>query len=82
MKNLQSEEISEAFALTGTSPFDAVTTDTARSITRTIDSTSSARTLGRYAGEMLQGIGWVLAALYFVGAAGLGAIILFHTFVQ
>ena len=81
MESLRSQEISEALAPAETSPFGAVTTDTVPSITRTTDSTS-ARTLGRFAGEILQGIGWVLAALYFVGAAALGAIILFHTFVH
>jgi hypothetical protein len=78
---LNTDSISEAFAPAETSPFDAATTEAATSITQTIDSTC-VRTLGHYTREVLQGIGWIFAALYLVGASALGAIILYHTFVH
>jgi hypothetical protein len=78
---LNTDSVSEAFAPAETSPFNAATTETATSITRAMGSTCE-RTAGRFAAELLQGIGWVLAALYLIGATALGVLILCHTFVR
>jgi hypothetical protein len=78
---LNTDSVSEAFAPAETSPFNASTTQTAASIARAIGSTSE-RTAGRFAAELLQGIGWVMAALYLIGAGALGVLILCHTFVR
>jgi hypothetical protein len=78
---LNTDSVSETFAPAETSPFNAAKTETATSITRAIGSTCE-RTVGRYAAGLLQGIGWVIAALYLIGAAALGFVILCHTFVR
>ena len=78
---LNTDSVSEAFAPAETSPFTAVTTETATSITRAIGSTCE-RTVGRFAAQLLQGIGWVLAALYLIGATALGVLVLYHTLVR
>jgi hypothetical protein len=78
---LNTDSVSEAFAPAETSPFKAATSETATSVTRAITSKCE-RTVGRYAAEMLQGIGWVIAALYLIGATALGVITLYHTFVR
>ena len=78
---LNTESVSEAFAPAETTPFNAATTETATSITRAMGSACE-RTAARFAAELLQGIGWVMAALYLIGATGLGVLILCHTFVR
>ena len=78
---LNTDSVSETFAPAETSPFDATATEASTSITRAITSKCE-RTVGRYAAEMLQGIGWVIAALYLIGATALGVITLYHTFVR
>jgi hypothetical protein len=75
------DPVSEAFAPAETSPFNAPRTETATSITRTIGSACE-RTAGRFAAGLLQGIGWTMAALYFIGATALGVLVLCHTFVR
>jgi hypothetical protein len=76
---LNTDSVSEALAPAQTSPLAAAATETATSITRSIGSTCE-RIVGRYAAELLQGLGWAMAALYFIGAAALGVVILYHTF--
>jgi hypothetical protein len=78
---LNTDSVSEALAPAETSPLDAAATETATSVTRAIGSTCE-RIVSRYAAELLQGVGWAMAALYFIGAAALGAVILYHTFVR
>ena len=78
---LNTDSVSEAFAPAETFPFNAATTETATSLTRAIGSTRE-RTVGRFAMELLQGIGMVIAALYLIGATALGVLILWYTFVR
>jgi hypothetical protein len=75
------DSVAETFAQAEASPFNPVTIDFATRTTRAID-TTGLRTLGRYTSEALQGVGWVLAALYFLGAAALAVVMLYHTFVR
>ena len=78
---LNTDSVSERFAPAETSPFNATATEASTSITRAITSKCERR-VGRHAAEMLQGIGWIVAALYLIGATALGVITLYYTFVR
>jgi len=77
----KTEPISGAFAPAETSPFDAETTDTAKSINEAKDFACS-RPFIPYTPEILQELAWVLVTLYFVGASALGVALLYYTFVR
>ena len=70
-----------AFASAETSALASETTETANRSERALDF-ASGQTLDRYSGGILQGIAWVVAALYLVGATALAGAILYYTFVR
>ena len=70
-----------AFASAEPSAIASETTETANRLERALDF-GSVQALNRYSGEILQGIAWVLAALYLVGAAALAGAMLYYTFVR
>ena len=78
---LNSDSVSAAFAPAETSPLNAATMETATSTKQAIGSACE-RTVGRFAADLLEGIGRVMAALYLIGATALGVLILCYTFVR
>jgi hypothetical protein len=78
---VNTDSVSESFAPADVSPFNPARTDSAQRIKRAIDSIGL-RTLGRYTCDVLQVVGWVLAALYLLGAGALAVALLYHTFVR
>jgi hypothetical protein len=75
------DSVSETLASPRLRRLTPATIDSAKRITRAMDSTGL-RTLNRYTSAVLQGVGCVLAALYFVGAAAIAVAMLYHTFVR
>ena len=70
-----------AFAPPETSTTDFETPKAAKTLEGATDF-ASVRPLGRYAAGILQGIAWVLVALYLIGAIALGCAILYFTFAR
>ena len=70
-----------AFASAENSAIASETTKTTDRLERALDS-ASVRQLSRYSGEVLQGIAWVLATVYLVGAIALSGAMLYYTFVR
>ena len=69
------------FASAEASAIASESTETANRLERALDF-ASVQPLDRYSGEILQGIAWVLATLYLVGATALAGAILYYTFVR
>jgi hypothetical protein len=70
-----------AFAPAETSTTDFDTPKTAKTLEGATNF-ASVRPLGRYSAGILQGIAWVLVALYLIGVIALGCAVLYFTFAR
>ena len=79
--NAISETVSIRGALASAETSAIASETTTDRLERALDS-ASVRQLSRYSGEVLQGIAWVLATVYLVGAMVLSGAMLYYTFVR